>query len=112
MKSASIAKCWTFVSSSGSGRYQTLLYADGSTSCDCPGWCRRVAADGSRSCKHARFVLMGLADRECESMHDYQVPVTAAAATAMPSIRPPLAPFGEMGRRKIHTEPTRKEKNQ
>lgn len=73
MSGAAIAKCWTFASSSGGGRYQTLRYADGTTSCECPGWCRRVAADGSRSCKHTRSVLMGNADRECLSMHDYGV---------------------------------------
>ena len=101
-KPAAIAKCWTFASSSGSGRYQTLQYADGSTSCDCPGWCRRVAADGSRSCKHTRSVLMGTADRECESMHDYQIPAAAPVSTAPPARRA-VAQFGEMGRRKIQT---------
>ena len=101
-KPAAIAKCWTFASSSGSGRYQTLQYADGSTSCECPGWCRRVAADGSRSCKHTRSVLMGSADRECESMHDYEIPAAAPLRAAMP-IRRAVAQFGEMGRRKIQT---------
>jgi len=97
-----ISKCWTFASSSGSARYQTLLYADGSTSCDGPGWCRRVAADGSRSCKHTRFVLMETADRECESMHDYQVSAAAPVSAAIP-VRRAAAKFGEMGRRKIQT---------
>ena len=125
-KPLAIAKCWTFASSSGSGRYQTLQYADGSTSCDtslcsrlrrvnrtlqyadgstscdCPGWCRRVAADGSRSCKHTRSVLMGTADRECESLHDYEIPAAAPVSTA-PSVRRAVAQFGEMGRRKIQT---------
>ena len=100
MSAPAIAKCWTFASSSGSGRYQTLLYADGSTSCDCPGWCRRVAADGSRSCRHTRSVLMGSADRECESMHDYHVP--APVVTATPARRT-ITPFGQLGRRKIQT---------
>ena len=77
------------------------LYADGSTSCDCPGWCKRTAADGSRSCKHTRSVLLGAADRECERTHDYgaavSVPVTATPATRA------IAHFGEVGRRKIQT---------
>jgi len=96
---AAIAKCWTFPSSRGDRRYQTLLYADGSTSCDCPGWCRRVAADGSRSCRHTRSVLLGSADRECEGIHDYHdaTPVRAGAAMA-----PARVSFGQMGRRKIH----------
>jgi hypothetical protein len=100
MKAPAISKCWTFASSSGSGRYQTLLYADGSTSCDCPGWCRRVAADGSRSCKHTRSVVMNTADRECESRHDYRVAVSAPVCAAMPAARV-IACFGELGRRKI-----------
>ena len=102
MSGAAIAKCWTFASSSGSGRYQTLLYADGSTSCDCPGWCRRVAADGSRSCKHTRCVLMGNADRECESTHNYHAPAAAPMRATTPPPRA-ITPFGQMGRRKIQT---------
>ena len=101
MSGAAIAKCWTFASSKGTGRYPTLLYADGSTSCDCFGWCRRVAADGSRSCKHTRSVLMGSADRECLSMHDSHGPA-APVVTAMPTRRA-ITPFGQMGRRKIQT---------
>ncbi len=100
MSGAAIAKCWTFASSSGGGRYQTLLYTDGTTSCDCPGWCRRIASDGSRSCKHTRAVLMGTADRECESRHDSQVP--ARAQTTPPAPRA-ITPFGQLGRRKIQT---------
>jgi hypothetical protein len=101
MKTAAIARCWTFVSSKGKKRYQTLLYANGSTSCDCPGWCRRVAADGSRSCKHTRSVLMGAADRESESMHDYRGGVTPVAAAV--SATRAIEHFGQIGRRKIQT---------
>ena len=101
MSGAAIAKCWTFASSSGSGRYQTLLYADGSTSCECPGWCRRVASDGSRSCKHTRSVLMGTADRECLSMHDSHT--TPAVLTKPNASRQSVTPFGQLGRRKIKT---------
>ncbi len=103
MSGAAIAKCWTFASSSGGGRYQTLLYADGSTSCDCPGWCRRVAADGSRSCKHTRSVLMGTADRECLSQHDSHDPAPVLAATPARQAITPLGQFGQLGRRKIQT---------
>ena len=102
MSGSAIAKCWTFASSSGRGRYQTLLYPDGSTSCDCPGWCRRIASDGSRSCKHTRSVLMGTADRECLSTHDYQIPAPAPVSAAMPARRA-IAQFGQLGRRKIQT---------
>ena len=104
MSAAAIAKCWTFASSRGDRSYQTLLYADGSTSCDCPGWCRRVAPDGSRSCKNTRSVLMGTANRECESAHDYGHGVAAhvAASTTTPATRPNSL-FGQIGRRRIQT---------
>ncbi|MEA3210778.1 MAG: hypothetical protein QOE70_3835 [Chthoniobacter sp.] len=100
MNNAAIAKSWTFVSSKGDKRYQTLLYADGTTSCDCFGWCRRIARDGSRSCKHTRAVLMNTADRECESMHDHRVPFSPPAR--MPTVQT-IEQFGKMGRRKMHT---------
>lgn len=49
----------TFQSSSDASlRYTTLTYADGTMSCNCPGWTRRVAADGSRECKHTRTVQL------------------------------------------------------
>jgi hypothetical protein len=100
---SAIVKCWTFASSSGRGRYQTLLYADGSTSCDCPGWCKCTAADGSRSCKHTRAVLMGTANRECESMHDYGgVVAPPSRAGPLPAARA-AGQFGQIGRRRIHT---------
>jgi hypothetical protein len=54
-----IAKMWYFSSSSGSGTYETLQYEDESISCNCPGWTRRVAIDGSRSCKHTRMIESG-----------------------------------------------------
>lgn len=80
--SKTIAKVWTFGSSSNPNKsYETLQYTDGSTSCNCPGWTRRVAADGSRSCKHTRFVDQGIADSEASSHVDY-TQKTAAPATA------------------------------
>jgi hypothetical protein len=51
-----IRQVWTFRSDSNPDvEYQTLQYADGTTSCNCKGWTRRVAGDGSRSCKHTRL---------------------------------------------------------
>src|SRR5574342_347954 len=49
---------WRFQSSSSNKVYETLRWSDNSLSCDCPGWTRRVAKDGSRSCKHVRSVLL------------------------------------------------------
>jgi hypothetical protein len=101
--SKAVAKVWNFPSSSGRGSYETLQYADGTTSCNCPGWTRRMDPTGNRSCKHTRSVDMGTADRDCDSMHDYQ---TAPAAPVRPSLATanvaPLrkdASFGARGRK-------------
>jgi hypothetical protein len=67
-----ISKVWTFASDSNPNiEYETLQYLDGSTSCNCMGWTRRVAADGTRSCKHTRLVDMGIADQNCTATHNY-----------------------------------------
>ena len=48
-----ISRVWTFASDSNPNiEYETLQYMDGTTSCNCMGWTRRAAPDGSRSCKH------------------------------------------------------------
>ena len=68
-----IAQVWTFQSDSNPDReYETLQYTDGSTSCNCPGWTRRVAADGKRSCKHTRLVDQGRADSHAVASHSYE----------------------------------------
>jgi hypothetical protein len=70
-----INKVWAFASDSNPNiEYETLQYADGTTSCSCKGWTRRVAADGSRSCKHTRYVDMGTADDHCRATHLYEPP--------------------------------------
>jgi hypothetical protein len=70
--SKDVAKVWEFASSSNpNNKYETLQYTDGSTSCNCPGWTRRVDATGNRSCKHTRMVDMGSAERESSAFHDY-----------------------------------------
>jgi hypothetical protein len=94
--SKSIHRVWTFASGSNPNvEYQTLQYADGSTSCNCPGWTRRVAADGSRSCKHTRSVDMGTADRNCTATHEY--------GTAQS--QQPHQPTHQHAQRKIKTAP-------
>jgi len=68
-----ISRVWTFASDSNPNiEYETLQYGDGTTSCNCKGWTRRVAADGSRSCKHCRLVDMGIADQNCTATHNYE----------------------------------------
>jgi hypothetical protein len=49
-----------FASSTSSKTYETIRYDDGTCSCDCPGWCKRVASNGCRSCKHTRMVDAGI----------------------------------------------------
>jgi hypothetical protein len=41
--------------------HETLLYEDGSTSCNCSGWTRRCAPNGSRSCTHTQAIQNGTA---------------------------------------------------
>jgi hypothetical protein len=68
-----ITRVWTFASDSNPNiEYETLQYTDDSTSCNCMGWTRRVAANGSRSCKHTRLVDMGTADYHCTATHNYE----------------------------------------
>jgi hypothetical protein len=68
-----ISKVWAFASESNPEvLYETLQFVDGTTSCNCKGWTRRVAPDGSRSCKHTRSVDMGLADEHCTAQRSYQ----------------------------------------
>ncbi len=67
-----ISKVWTFRSDSNPNKtYETLQYTDGTTSCNCPGWTRRVN-NGQRTCKHIRMVDQGIADNQCISTHSYQ----------------------------------------
>ena len=47
----------TFRASSGRKWWRVCRDEAGNLSCTCPGWCRRVAKDGSRTCKHVRKVL-------------------------------------------------------
>jgi len=78
-----VAKVWAFPSSSNTTtRYETLQYSDGSTSCNCPGWTRRTATDGTRSCKHTRLVDMNRANVEAISFHDYTEQKHAAPLSA------------------------------
>jgi hypothetical protein len=63
-------RVWTFASDSNPNiEYETLQYTDGSTSCNCKGWTRRVAADETRSWKHTRYVDMGIAKDHCTATH-------------------------------------------
>ncbi len=52
-----VASVFPYKSSSSPGTvYECRLYTDGSTSCQCPGWTRRIGAGGLRECKHTKDV--------------------------------------------------------
>lgn len=95
-----IAKAWTFESSSSSKTYETLLYTDGTTSCNCPGWTRRA----QRTCKHTRAVDMGLADSQCVSSHDY----TGQTPTPQPQPVQPVAATPTPKKKKAQPKKTKK----
>jgi len=97
--SQQISKAWTFLSSNGTTRYQTLQYSDQSTSCECPGWTRRVAPDGSRSCKHTRAVEMGDVS-EAVGHVDYRSHQVVAPAQVQ-KIKKSQSTFGQIGKRKM-----------
>ena len=68
-----ISRVWTFRSDSNPElEYETLRYTDGALSCNCPGWTRRIAADGTRSCKHTRAVDLVRAGEQCIATHNYE----------------------------------------
>ena len=68
-----ISRVWSFASDSNPNlEYETLQYVDGTASCNCMGWTRRVAPDGTRSCEHCRYVDMGIADHHCTATHNYE----------------------------------------
>jgi hypothetical protein len=100
MASKKISQVWTFQSDSNPNiEYETLQYADGSTSCNCKGWTRRVV-DGSRSCKHTRYVDMGAADQHCTATHNYenQQPPTKEQSSHAKSR---ICQIPQLGQRKI-----------
>ena len=81
-----ISKVWTFRSDSNPNKsYETLQYTDETTSCNCPGWTRRVGNNGQRTCKHIRMVDQGIADNQCVSTHDYQTVSVKTPVKAKPS---------------------------
>ena len=102
-----IARVWAFVSDSSSREYETLQYSDGSTSCNCMGWTRRVSHDGTRSCKHTRLVDMGRADAMCQSSHDYETPDGGSSRRSLATasegglIQFPLFQLPKLGQRKL-----------
>ena len=67
------AKVWDFESDSNPNKsYQSVLYTNGTTSCNCMGWTRHKQAGGDRTCKHVEWIAMGLADARCAASNDFR----------------------------------------
>lgn len=59
------AKSWRFKSNSDPTKsYETIQYTDGTTSCQCRGWCMKKEGK-DRECTHTRMVEAGIADSHC-----------------------------------------------
>jgi hypothetical protein len=94
-----ISRVWTFASDSNPNiEYETLQYSDGTTSCNCKGWTRRLTADGTRSCKHCRYVDMGIADHHCKATHNYE---TANQKRKDTNGKNPIFSIPKLGHRKF-----------
>ncbi len=97
-----ISQVWQFASDSSPDKeYETLRYTDGSTSCNCPGWTRRIAADGSRSCKHTRAVDMGRADQQCSATHHYEPQTSNSKPQTQHHAHRKILPTPQLGQRKF-----------
>jgi hypothetical protein len=95
-----ISQVWTFSSDSNpSLEYETLQYLDGTTSCNCKGWTRRVSADGTRSCKHTRYVDMGTANGHCTAHHTYEPTLQKQPTTHHAKNK--IIPIPKLGQRKF-----------
>lgn len=92
----SIVKTWHFKSSDKTTTYETVLYDDNSTSCNCPGWTKRLQRDSGgnvyRTCKHTRMVEAGSADVLAVSVWEHQtqarLPQRAEAVPAVVKKKP------------------------
>jgi hypothetical protein len=97
MQSKDVLEAWPMMSSHGSTTYETVLYTDGSTSCDCPAWIYPKAGR-PRTCKHLRALSSEIAQRLAE----YRSPRPQA-----------LSPEAErLLRRGMFPEPTRETRPQ
>ncbi len=100
--SKQITRVWSFASDSNPNvEYQTLRYADGTTSCNCKGWTRRITTDGSRSCKHTRAVDMGTADQTCKATHSYESNNHQQPSTKGNHAKHQIFTFPKLGHRKF-----------
>jgi len=102
------AQGWFFFSPEESPCYmhvETILFTDGTKRCGCRQYWTGITSDGSRSCKHTRYVDQGIADTNCVSSHDY----TAKNQTNKPPTNKSHAskekePERKLGQRKFQLE--------
>jgi hypothetical protein len=78
MNAKTILQAWASPSSRGVTTYQTVLYTDGSSSCDCPGWVY-YRRHGERTCKHIRGLKREMTQRLIEE-EQRPKPLSPAAA--------------------------------
>ncbi len=96
------AKVWDFVSDSNPNKsYQAILYSNGTTSCNCFGWCRHKASGGERTCKHVEWIAMGLADARCEASNDFRVEGVPDAVASILENNKTQAKEISLGKRKL-----------
>lgn len=103
-----IAILLVFASESTPGKqYQTLVYTDGSTSCECPAWKfkKKTTASGARTCTHVRQYEAGMAEEHAVKVVRY-AEVIAAPAMPLPRVAIPGATQGRLsaqaaGRRRV-----------
>lgn len=74
-------------SSNPSKTYETILYVDGSTSCNCRGWTFKKEGQ-ERTCTHTRMVDQGIADRYALSVwNNPNLAITPAASSTAVATR-------------------------
>lgn len=67
-----IAQLYIFASESSGKKYQTLVYVDGTKSCECPGWIyKKKTVVGERTCKHIRWIDAGMGSQHAEKFVEY-----------------------------------------
>ena len=76
-----IIRTFQFRSSSNPSQiWTTLLYDNGTASCNCPGWTRHTGEDGSRTCKH--IIAAGIAPVSVTAPIERDVPTPGRAKKA------------------------------
>ena len=96
-----IAKAFYFKSESSPKKapYETLLYVDGSISCNCPGWTfkGKVTMGGDRTCKHSRMIAAGVADEAADKVVQFAPIATLAPLRILPKAAKPPPQHEEPG---------------